>query len=206
MSNKYFVTGIGTDVGKTVVSAILVEALKADYWKPIQSGDLHYSDTDKVREMVSNKKSKFHQSIYSFKEPASPHYSAQLENVVIDINKFTLPQTENHLIVEGAGGLLVPLNENDLLIDLIQKIDLEVILVVKNYLGSINHALLSIEALKSRKIPIKGIIFNGENVQASEEYILNYSKLPLLGRVNQLESLNANSVLSESFKFKFLSE
>jgi len=206
MNKKYFITGIGTDVGKTIVSAILVEALKADYWKPIQSGDLHYSDTDKVREMVSNKKSKFHTSTYSFKEPASPHYSAQLENVVIDINKFTLPQTDNHLIVEGAGGLLVPLNENDLLIDLIQKFDVEVILVVKNYLGGINHTLLSIEALKSRKIDIKGIVFNGQSVPASESFILNYSKLPLLGRVNQLESLNANSVLTESLKFKFLSE
>jgi dethiobiotin synthetase len=202
MNKKYFVTGIGTDVGKTVISAILVEALQADYWKPIQSGDLHYSDTDIVREWVSNRKSVFHPSEYAFKEPASPHYSASLENVEIDINRFSLPKTDNHLIVEGAGGLMVPLNEKHLLIDLIEKLDVELILVARNYLGSINHTLLSIEALRSRKISIRGIIFNGQSTPSSEEFILQYTKVPLLGAVNSLEEVNAATIHLESIRFR----
>jgi dethiobiotin synthetase len=202
MSKKYFVTGIGTDVGKTVISAILVEALQADYWKPIQSGDLHFSDTDKVRSWVSNRKSVFHPSEYAFKEPASPHYSAALENSEIDINRFTLPETDNHLIVEGAGGLMVPLNDKHLLIDLIQKMGLEVILVARNYLGSINHTLLSIEALRSRKIPVKGIIFNGQPTPSSEEFILNYSGVTLLGVVNTLDEVNSENIHIESIRFR----
>ena len=146
MPNKqYFISGIDTDIGKTFVSAILVEALKADYWKPIQSGDLHYSDTDKVKEMISNTTTKFHANSYAFKEPASPHYSAELESQVIDLDKIIKLTTGNSLIVEGAGGLMVPLNNESLIIDLIQQLNMELILVIKNYLGSINHSLMSIE-------------------------------------------------------------
>lgn len=201
---KYFITGIGTDVGKTIVSAVLVEALKADYWKPIQSGDLHHTDTDKVKALISNADSTFFPSTYAFKEPASPHYSAGLENVEIDLNAFQLPKTNNHLIVEGAGGLLVPLNKNYLMVDLIEQLGLETILVVRNYLGSINHTLLSIEALRSRKIALKGIIVSGSANASSEDYILEYTKVPFLGRIEEEQHFDKPTIQKYASQFQFL--
>ena len=194
MRNIYFVTGIGTEIGKTVVSAILVEKLKADYWKPIQSGDLDNSDTDKVRKLVSNSSSKFHPETYQFSQPFSPHYSAKLDYQEISLSKINLPETENNLIIEGAGGILVPLNDQDLMIDLIKKLNVEVILISKNYLGSINHTLLTVEALKNRGIAIKGIIFNGPKTPSSEEIITNFTQLTILGNVPELDELNQQQI------------
>ncbi len=172
---KYFVTAIGTDSGKTLVSAILTEALQADYWKPIQCG-LEFRDTDTVKSLVSNGFSFFHPEAYLFKTPASPHAAALLENKKIDLEKVLLPETEdNNLIIEGAGGILVPLNEKAVIIDIAEKFGAEVILVSNLYLGSINHTLLSIEELKRRKLQVKGIIFNGEPNPASEDIILKKS-------------------------------
>jgi dethiobiotin synthetase len=203
-SKKYFISGIDTNIGKTIVSSILTEALQADYWKPIQAGDLENSDTDKVRSLVSNQKSRFHSNSYALKTAASPHYAAKMDEIRIDLKEITLPKTENHLIIEGAGGLLVPLNANELIIDLIQLLDVELILVVKSYLGSINHTLLSVEAAKRRLIPIKGIIFNGESNAASEEYILNFTQLPFLGRVRTLPELNRAAIQVYAKQFEFL--
>ncbi|GAB3937482.1 dethiobiotin synthase [Mucilaginibacter myungsuensis] len=171
MSNPIFVTGIGTDVGKTVVSAILTEALQADYWKPVQAGDLDNSDTIKVKRLVSNPITKFHPEAYALTQPFSPHKSADLDGVDIDIDHFQLPQTDNQLLIEGAGGLMVPLNNKHLVIDLIPKLNADAVLVSRNYLGSINHTLLSIEALKSRGINIKAIIFNGDADEYTESII-----------------------------------
>jgi dethiobiotin synthetase len=168
-----FVTGISTDVGKTIVSAILVEKLKADYWKPIQSGDLENSDTMKVRALVTNNTSKFHPEAYRLTQPFSPHKSARLDGVKINLNKIVAPVTDNQLIIEGAGGLMVPLNDKDFIIDLIHKFESEVILVVKHYLGSINHTLLSLEVLKQKKIKVKALIFNGDRDKESENAITN---------------------------------
>jgi len=192
---KYFVTGIGTEIGKTITSAILVEYLKADYWKPIQSGDLDHSDTNKVQNLVSNTQTKFHPESYRLTQPFSPHYSAQLDDVTISLDEINIPETDNNLIIEGAGGLMVPLNQEDLIIDLIKKLGVEVILVSKNYLGSINHTLLSIEALNSQNIPIKGIIFNGESTPASEDIILKRSGLNVVGRIPNLENVSKETVL-----------
>src|SRR4051812_32249696 len=138
-----FITGIGTGVGKTIISAIVTEKLKADYWKPIQSGDLDNSDTLKVRDLVSNKTTRFYPETYRLTQPFSPHKSAAIDNVVIDIQTIIPPKTDNQLIIEGAGGLMVPLNDNALIIDLIKQLNAQVILVSQNYLGSINHTLLS---------------------------------------------------------------
>src|SRR6201992_318338 len=154
MNKPLFITGIGTGIGKTVVSAILVESMKADYWKPIQSGDLDNSDTLKVQSLVSNPKTVFHPETYRLTQPYSPHKSAAIDGVVIDINAFSIPETDNILIIEGAGGLMVPLNEHDLMIDLIKKLQAEVILISQNYLGSINHTILSWKALQQGNIPI----------------------------------------------------
>jgi dethiobiotin synthetase len=173
MANKppLFVTGIGTDVGKTIVSAILVEKLQADYWKPIQSGDLENSDTMKVQALISNQVSKFHPEAYRLTQPFSPHKSAALDGIVIDINEIILPKTDNQLVVEGAGGLMVPLNDRHFVIDLIDKFEAEVVLVIKHYLGSINHTLLTLELLKQKKIKVRTLIFNGYKDEYSESII-----------------------------------
>lgn len=198
---KLFITGIGTDVGKTVASAVVVEALEADYWKPIQSGDLDNSDTDKVKARVSNTKSIFHPNAYALQTPASPHYSAAIEGVTIDLYAIKEPKTKNHLVIEGAGGVFVPLNETDTIIDLIQP-DYKVIVVSRHYLGSINHTLLTIEALKSRNISIAGIIFSGDENQATEYIILSKSSLPMLGRIENEPYFDENVVKYYADKFK----
>lgn len=181
---KFFITGISTDVGKTIVSAIITEALEADYWKPIQAGDLHFTDTEKVKNCISNTKTVFHQSAYELNTPASPHLAAEIDNVTIELDEIIEPKTSNHLVVEGAGGLFVPLNDKDCVIDLIQP-DHQVVIVSRHYLGSINHTLLSIEALKNRNKTILGIIFSGNENQATESIILNKTGLKSLGRINE---------------------
>ncbi|PKV62980.1 dethiobiotin synthase [Pontibacter ramchanderi] len=182
---RYFVTGIGTDVGKTVAAAILTEALQADYWKPVQAGGLDFTDTDTVRSLISNEKSIFHPEAYRLKMAASPHKAAAAEGIEIDVHGLKLPETQNNLIVEGAGGLMVPLNKRYLVLDLVQQLGLEVILVSRNYLGSINHTLLTAEVLRYRKVPVAGIIFNGEENQTSEDFIVKYTGLRRLPSIRQ---------------------
>ena len=114
----YFITGIGTDVGKTIVSAICVEALEADYWKPVQAGDLDHDDTCKVKKLVSNSKSVFHPNRYALKTPMSPHAAAAIDGIEIDLKAIKVPKTNNHLVIEGAGGLLVPLNDTVTVMDM----------------------------------------------------------------------------------------
>lgn len=179
---KLFVTGIGTDVGKTIASAIITEALEADYWKPIQAGDLDHSDSLKIEKFISNSKTKIHESSYNLTTPASPHWAAELDGITINLAKIKTPKTSNHLIIEGAGGVLVPLNNHDCIVDLIQP-DYQVVLVSRHYLGSINHTLLTIEALQNRNIKIAGIIFSGDENIATESLILSKTKINFLGRI-----------------------
>lgn len=188
-----FITGISTGVGKTIVSAILVQKLKTDYWKPIQSGDLDNSDTALVRSLVSNKITTFHPEAYRLTQPFSPHKSAALDGIYIDPEKIVLPETNNQLIIEGAGGLMVPLNEKFLMIDLIKKLDAEVILVSKNYLGSINHTLLSAEILRTRKIKINRLVFCGEQDSSSEAAISKYLKCDFIS-IPHFNHLNADTI------------
>ncbi|TNF77380.1 MAG: ATP-dependent dethiobiotin synthetase BioD, partial [Bacteroidetes bacterium] len=115
---RIFVTGISTEVGKTMASAILVEALQADYWKPVQAGDLEYSDSDKVRDLISNARTVIHPNAFALRTPMSPHAAAEIDGIRITLDTIVLPKTENHLVIEGAGGLLVPLNETDTILDL----------------------------------------------------------------------------------------
>lgn len=179
---RIFVTGIGTDVGKTIVSAIIVEALEADYFKPIQAGDLEFSDTDKVRKLVSNPKSKFHPNSYALNTPMSPHAAAELDGVVIKTDAIELPETYNSLVIEGAGGLLVPLNEEDTILELIQP-DHEVIVVSRHYLGSINHTLMTIWILKEEGFRVS-VIFNGEEHKPTEDIIKKMTDVHVIGRIN----------------------
>lgn len=195
MQHKHlFVTGIGTDIGKTLISAILVEKLKCDYWKPVQAGELENSDTIKVQRLISNTTSVFHPETYRLTQPYSPHKSAALDGIEIDEKIIITPETNNQLLIEGAGGSMVPLNSHTLVIDLIKQLDAEVILVSQNYLGSINHTLLSIEALKQRGIPIKGVIFNGEENASTEDYIIAYTHVQHLGRIPKLSEVNKETV------------
>lgn len=198
---KLFITGIGTDVGKTVASAIIVEALQADYWKPVQAGDLDNSDSHKVKAQVFNGKTVFHPNAYALNTPASPHYAAQLDGIVIDLKKIIEPKTDNHLVIEGAGGILVPLNDKDCIADLIQK-DYKVIVVSRHYLGSINHTLLTIEALKSRKITVAGIIFSGDENKATEEIILKKSGAKFIGRIDNEPYFDTNVIGYYADKFR----
>jgi dethiobiotin synthetase len=196
MPNKtLFITGIGTGIGKTIVSAVLTEKLKSDYWKPIQSGDLDDSDTLKVKGLVSNPTSVFHTEAYRLTQPYSPHKSAAIDGITIDLNKIIAPKTNNNLLIEGAGGLMVPLNDDYLMIDLIKQLDVEVVLVSQNYLGSINHTLLSVAILKQYDIKIAGIIFNGKTDENSESYILNYTGLKLLGHLPEFETVDKDAII-----------
>jgi dethiobiotin synthetase len=199
---RIFVTGIGTEVGKTVISAILTEALQADYWKPIQAGDLDHSDTHKVEGLISNSKSNFHEETFRLNHPMSPHAAAERDEVEIRLSDFHIPSTDSHLIIEGAGGLMVPINKQDCIIDLIEQIEAEVILVSRHYLGSINHTLLSIEALLKRNIPIKGIIFNGSENKDTESIILSMSGVRLLGRIEEEKSIDKTVILKYAQQFK----
>ena len=199
---RIFVTGIGTEVGKTVISAILTEALQADYWKPIQAGDLDHSDTHKVEGLISNSKSNFHEETFRLNHPMSPHAAAERDEVEIRLSDFHIPSTDSHLIIEGAGGLMVPINKQDCIIDLIEQIEAEVILVSRHYLGSINHTLLSIEALLKRNIPIKGIIFNGSENKDTESIILSMSGFRLLGRIEEEKSIDKTVILKYAQQFK----
>ena len=189
---NYLVTAIGTDSGKTLVSAILTEALKADYWKPVQSGLPR--DTKTVKSLVSNDRSVFHPERHLLDTPASPHAAAKIDGVQIDLDDFTLPPTDRDLVVEGAGGMLVPLNDEDYVIDFASALSLEIVLVSNLYLGSINHTLLSIEALKHRGLQVKGIIFNGEGNAESEHIIEQKSGWPVLLRIPKLASVDKEVV------------
>ena len=195
---KLFITGISTDVGKTIASAIIVEALEADYWKPIQAGDLDNSDSHKIKSLVSNSKTKINPNSYQLNTPASPHFAAELDGIKIDLKKIIEPnpdsyREDNHLVIEGAGGVFVPLNDTDCVVDIIQQ-DYKVIVVSRHYLGSINHTLLTIEALKNRKIDIAGIIFSGDENKATESIILNKTGIKCIGRIEQEPYFDQNVV------------
>lgn len=195
LNQPIFITGIGTGVGKTIISAIVTEKLKADYWKPIQSGELDSSDTMKVKSLVSNNITQFHPEAYRLTQPFSPHKSAAIDKVTIDIQNIIIPKTDNQLVIEGAGGLMVPLNDNFLIIDLIKQLNAKVIVVSQNYLGSINHTLLSLHALKKYNIDVTGVIFNGVKDIYSKSYILDYSGVVDLGHVPQYEKINKKTII-----------
>lgn len=200
MTQKYFITGIGTEVGKTIAAAIITEALEADYWKPIQAGDLQDSDTHKVKRLISNNKTVFHQNAFALKTPMSPHAAAKIDEIEIHANEVVEPETRNSLVIEGAGGLLVPINDHQTIADLI-KPEYKVILVSRHYLGSINHTLLTVEALMARNLTCAGIIFSGEDL-STEEIIIKMTGLPVIGRIETEPYFDKNVVLEYAEKFR----
>ena len=201
MKQSYFITGIDTEVGKTMISAIVTEALEADYWKPIQAGDLDNSDTHKVERLISNKKTKFHKNAFALKTPMSPHAAAEIDGVQVSSKTIIRPETDNDLVVEGAGGLLVPISDSETIADLINPDD-KVILVSRHYLGSINHTLLSIEALRSRGLDCFGIIYSGNETKTTEDIIEKMSGVPVIGRVEEEEEFTAEVIKKYADKFR----
>ncbi len=197
---NYFVTAIGTDCGKTFFSAILCEALKADYWKPVQAGLPHDSNT--VKNLISNSDSKIQSETFVLNTPASPGAAAKLDGVRIELDKIKIPETKNNLVIEGGGGCLVPLNDHDYVISLAKKFDCEVILVSKLYLGSINHTLLSADYLKRQKFNIKGIVFNGTSNPESEEIILNHTGFRCLLQIEEESSITKETVRKYAERLK----
>ena len=188
----FFVTGISTEVGKTITSAILVEALGADYWKPVQAGDLQASDSHRLATLIDTDRSLIHPNSYALKTPMSPHAAAALDGLQIDLDRIVPPKTDGHLVIEGAGGLMVPLNDTDTIFDLIRP-DYKVVLVSRHYLGSINHTLLSVEKLRQKGIS-PGIVFSGDPHPSTEEIILKKTASFFLGRIGEEASFDRSTI------------
>ena len=187
---NYFVTGINTGSGKTIVSAVLCQALQADYWKPVQCGT-DERDLDQVKRLVNNGHTLFFDEAYCLKEPASPHQAAFMENTVICLDDIEIPDNgDNDLVIEGAGGILVPLNDDEVIIDIASKFGAEVILVADLYLGSINHTLLTVNELNARGLIIKGIVFNGPDNKYSREIITKKTGLKTLLHLKPESDIN----------------
>jgi len=202
---RVFVTGIGTDVGKTIVAAILTEALQADYWKPIQCGSLELTDTERVKRLVESEQSFFHPEAYRLKTPASPHHAAEVEEKKIHWGRLKVPETENTLVIEGAGGLLVPFNyKGETMLDMAKNWEAEVVVVSRNYLGSINHTLLTIKVLQDSGVKVLGLIFNGESNPSTEEVILKTTKVPLLGRIKEEYEFTKDLITKYSRDYIFI--
>ena len=207
MEHKIVVTGIGTDVGKTVVSAIIAEALQANYWKPVQAGDLDKGDSLAVNQLTN--RVKIVPEAYKLSQPMSPHAAAARDGIFIDLHNLDIPVVSGNIVIEGAGGLMVPLDgEGTTYLDLFKKWNLPVVVVSKHYLGSINHTLLTIEALQSANIPIKGLIFVGNENAETESVILNKTGVKMLARIPWAEELTKDFIAEQAdnpgIKYNFL--
>ncbi len=192
MQKKYFITGISTEVGKTIVSAIVTEALQADYWKPIQAGELDDCDTKKVAKLVSNQQSQYHSNSYALQTPMSPHAAAEIDGIEIELSKIIAPQTKNKLVIEGAGGVLVPLNNSETILDLIKQ-EYKVIVVSRHYLGSINHTLLTIKTLQEKGLDVS-LIFSGKEHKTTEEIIQKMTTVSVIGRIEEEPYFDTNVI------------
>jgi len=203
MQAPIFITGIGTDVGKTIVAATIVQALEADYWKPIQAGFSGGTDETTVKNLVSNSKSVFHKEVYKLSLPVSPHIAAREEAVDISINQIVrhLPNTNNRLIIEGAGGLLVPINNNQFVLDIIKALKAKVILISRNYLGSINHSLLTAAVCKQQNIDVLGWIFNDQYLNYEQE-IVDWSGYPKIASIPFINTINQQHIATTAINIK----
>lgn len=201
---KIFVTGISTEVGKTIASSIITEALAADYWKPVQAGDLENTDSHKVASYISNTKTVIHPSSYELKTPMSPHAAADIEGVRIDRFHIKEPETNNHLVIEGAGGLLVPLNEEDTMFDIIMP-NYKVVVVSRHYLGSINHSLLTINWLKHKGYDVS-LLFSGDANPHTENIILQKTGVSLIGRIEEEPFFDKSIIKKYADKFRHILE
>lgn len=201
---KIFVTGTDTDVGKTVVSATLCKGLGAGYWKPIQAGRDPLTDTERVKRWTGHSADYFYPEAYSLEEPMSPHAAADLEEVEIRMDRFEIPeQRQKHLIVEGAGGLIVPINWNETVLDLIVRLNLPVLLVGRSGLGTLNHTLMSLEVLGTRGITPWGVVLNGPPHRSNDETIRHFGQVERLFTFPKIPTLSPDS-LEQQFEQTFL--
>lgn len=201
--NAFFVTGTDTGIGKTIVAAMLTKGLGATYWKPVQSGLREETDTEAVKRLTALPDHHFIKESYRLTEPLSPHASAAIDDVAIKMNRFELPEYETeHLIVEGAGGVLVPLNEEAMMIDLIAQLKLPTLIVARSELGTLNHTFLTLEALRMRDIPILGVIMNGLKNESNCRAIEYYGQTSVLAEVEPLAEVGSES-LHKAFKIHF---
>lgn len=201
MNKQFIITGIGTDVGKTVVSAIVSEALQATYWKPVQAGDLDNSDSIKIERLTENVT--VLPEAFRLTQPMSPHAAAEIDGVEILPENLNLPSVDGNFIVEGAGGLMVPINSNGFLYaDAFSQWKLPVIVVSRHYLGSINHTLMTIEILKNRGVEIEGIIFVGDEHPTTEEAILSNTGLRQIARIPMAKEVNKQFIISQAETLK----
>ena len=196
---RIFVTGIGTGIGKTFVSAILAKALEADYWKPVQAGFSEGTDSEWVANMLKDTGSVVHPEVYRLAKPASPHIAAREEGITIDIKNICsrIPANNRNLLIEGAGGLLVPLNNSAFVADLIKEMGAKVILVSRNYLGSINHSLLTARVCREMQLPVIGWIFNDQYLDYEEE-IVHWSNFPRIASIPYSENINGTFINSQA--------
>lgn len=194
MSSRIVVTGTDTGIGKTVFSAALAGALDAYYWKPVQAGLDEETDRDTVMRLSGLSEQRLVREIYRLKTPASPHLAAKIDGIAIDPQKLAIPQTDRPLVIEGAGGLMVPLAEDLTYIDMMARWGAPVVLCARTTLGTINHSLLSIEALRARKIPFLGVAFIGDENAESERIICKMGEARHLGRLPHLASLTGETL------------
>jgi dethiobiotin synthetase len=204
MSNKIAIVGIGTEVGKTLVSAITCIAFNATYWKPIQTGYLHGKGDIDSQTIHQWTKAPIYPEAYLLQEPLSPHIAAQIDHVEIDISTIQIPKdVEGNLVIETAGGLMVPINDHLVYLDIIQQWNIPVILTMSQYLGNINHTILSIEMLKSKNIPILGIVSNGKSLPDTNRWIEQYSKIPIVLEIPRLEKITKEVIQDLASQLKF---
>lgn len=197
---RIFVTGISTEVGKTLAAAIMVEALEADYWKPIQAGNLEASDNHRIAGLISNDKTVIHKNSYALNTAMSPHAAAEIDGVSIEMERISEPGTANHLIIEGAGGLLVPINPRETILDIIRP-NYKIIVVSRHYLGSINHSLLTIGCLQEKGFEV-AVLFNGNAHPTTENIILEKTGVQSIGRIAEEPVINKNIVQKYARRFR----
>ena len=188
------IAGIHTGIGKTFCSAVICQALGYDYWKPVQAGELDDTDSIFIKRNVTNPKCVVHPERHRLTIPASPHYAAEMDGIEIKGGDFVLPKTNNQIVIETAGGVMSPLSNSFLNIDLMAQLNLPAIVVSNNYLGSINHTLLTVAAMQQKNISIKGLVFSGKEFISTREFILQYTKLPLLFSIPHFETINSNVI------------
>ncbi len=196
---KIFVTGTDTGVGKTLVAAVLMAGLDGEYWKPVQSGLEEITDTSWIKEATGLSESRFHKETYRLRAAMSPHASAAGEGIRIELEKFQVPRMQNpsrHLIVEGAGGIMVPLNERHFMLDLMKQLNFPVLLVASSRLGTINHTLLTVDKLRTSNLPIFGVVLNGVRNEDNRRAIEKYGNVHVLGEIEPLKDINRETLES----------
>ena len=191
---KFIICGTDTDIGKTLISAFFVRGLQSFYWKPIQSGIETETDSQSIYRLSGIAKEKILREAYIFKQPVSPHWAAEIDGKKINLKLLNLPSIDGSLVVETAGGLMVPITRNLLQIEQMKKWNLPVIIVCRSSLGTLNHTLLTIEALKKRNIKILGLIINGEKHLDNPKTLQEFSKLPIIAEFPRLNNVDTNNL------------